>query len=120
MSRATPPAPVVKPPAIDWAGIHVQRIAFAAGATIFNQGDPAASVMYIAQGSVRLSVLSHTGKEAVIAVLAQDYFFGEGCLAGQPRRMATASALTACQIVVVEKPDIVRHLISTRRSRTGS
>ena len=66
--------------------------------------------MYVARGTVRLSVLSHAGKEAVIAVLDDDYFFGEGCLAGQPYRMATASAMAACTIVVVEKPEMVRHL----------
>ena len=65
--------------------------------------------MYVAHGTVRLSVLSHAGKEAVIAVLDDDYFFGEGCLAGQPNRMATASAMTA-STVVVEKGEMVRQL----------
>ena len=66
--------------------------------------------MYVARGTVQLSVLSHAGKEAVIAVLNDDYFFGEGCLAGQPYRMATASAMAACTIVVVEKPEMAQHL----------
>jgi Cyclic nucleotide-binding domain len=78
MSRAHHAAPTVRPPVIDWADIRVQRVEHAPGTSIFNQGDPAASVMYIAQGSVRLSVLSHAGKEAVIAVLEQDYFFWRG------------------------------------------
>ena len=96
--------------AIDWSGIHVQRVEYDAGSTIFTQGDSAGSVLYVARGTVQLSVLSHAGKEAVIAVLNDDYFFGEGCLAGQPYRMATASAMSACTIVVVEKPAIAQHL----------
>jgi CRP/FNR family transcriptional regulator, cyclic AMP receptor protein len=95
---------------IDWSGIHVQRVEYGAGATIFTQGDAASSVMYVARGTVQLSVLSHAGKEAVIAVLNDDYFFGEGCLAGQRYRMATASAMVACTIVIVEKPEMARHL----------
>ena len=101
------PTPAV---AIDWAGIRVQRVEYEAGITIFTQGDPASSIMYVAHGTVRLSVLSHTGKEAVIAVLNDDHFFGEGCLVGQPNRMATASAMAACTIVVVDKPEMVRQL----------
>src|SRR5688572_15661637 len=100
--RTTPPA------AIDWAGIRVQRVEYDAGTTIFAQGDPASSVMYVAHGTVRWSVLSHAGKEAVIGVLAGDHFFGEGCLVGQAHRMATAVAMAGCTIVVVEKPEMVR------------
>jgi CRP-like cAMP-binding protein len=97
-------------PAIDWAGTRVERVEYDAGTTIFTQGDAASSVMYIARGTVRLSVLSHAGKEAVIAVLNDNHFFGEGCLAGQPYRMATAAAMAACTIVIVDKPEMVRHL----------
>jgi CRP-like cAMP-binding protein len=96
--------------AIDWAGVRVQRAAYASGAAIFEQGDAADSVLYIAAGSVRLSVISHAGKEAVIAVLNEDHFFGEGCLVGQTQRMSTASAMTDCMIVVVAKADMVQHL----------
>ena len=56
--------------------------------------------MYLEGGNVQLSVLSHTGKEAVIAVLQVGHFFGEGCLASQPQRMSTASAMDRCTIVV--------------------
>ena len=104
-------APAPTPLAIvDWAGIRVQRVEHDAGVTIFTQGNPATSVMYVERGTVRLSVLSHAGKEAVIAVLDDNHFFGEGCLAGQPFRMATASAMTACTVVVVEKAEMTRHL----------
>ena len=107
-SKHVPPA---KPSAvINWAGVRVQRVEYKAGTTIFTQGDPATSVMYLAQGAVRLSVLSHAGKEAVIAVLDDNHFFGEGCLVGQPHRMATASAMTDSTIVIVEKPEMVRQL----------
>jgi len=95
---------------MDWAGERVQRVEYDPETTIFAQGDPATSVMYVEEGTVRLSVLSHAGKEAVIAVLEAGQFFGEGCLVGQPTRMATASATTASTIVVVEKQDMVRHL----------
>ena len=62
------------------------------------------------QGAVRLSVLSHAGKEAVVAVLDVGHFFGEGCLAGQSQRMATATAMTASTILAVEKQEMVRQL----------
>ena len=110
MSKRKHAAPFTPPAAIDWAGIRVRRVEYDAGATIFTQGDPASSVMYVAHGTVRLSVLSHAGKEAVIAVLDSNHFFGEGCLVGQPHRMATASALAACTIIIVEKPEMVRQL----------
>ena len=104
-------APVAPPPAvIDWAGVRLQRVEYDAGTTIFAQGDSAASVMYVEQGTVRLSVLSSAGKEAVIAVLDPGHFFGEGCLVGQPQRMATASAMAPCTVVVVEKQEMVRQL----------
>jgi CRP-like cAMP-binding protein len=63
---------------IEWTGAEAQRIDYGPGARIFAQGDPATSVMYVEQGTVRLSVLSHAGKEAVIAVLDSGHFFGEG------------------------------------------
>ena len=83
---------------------------YARSAVIFSQGDPATDVFYIQQGSVKLSVLSRTGKEAVVAILGPGDFFGEGCLAGQPRRMATASALGASTVLVVEKPQMLEML----------
>jgi CRP-like cAMP-binding protein len=103
--QATGPAPLV-----DWGDARLQRVEYKAGTTVFAQGDPATSVMYVEQGTVRLSVLSHAGKEAVIAVLDVGHFFGEGCLVGQPQRMATASTMAACTIVVVDKQEMVRQL----------
>jgi CRP/FNR family transcriptional regulator, cyclic AMP receptor protein len=110
MSKAKPAAPPPQAAPIDWTDIPVQRIEYEAGTTIFAQGEPADSVMYVAHGTVRLSVLSHAGKEAVIAVLNDHHFFGESCLVGQPLRLATASAMAASTIVVVEKPEMARQL----------
>jgi len=108
-SKNTVTAPT-HPSPVDWTGTRTQRVEYLPSATIFAQGDPATSVMYVDQGAVRLSVLSHAGKEAVVAVLDVAHFFGEGCLAGQSQRMATATAMTACTIVVVEKQEMVRQL----------
>jgi CRP-like cAMP-binding protein len=109
-SKLKPAAPIKPVTAIEWTGLRTQRIDFQPGATIFAQGDPATSVMYVDSGAVRLSVLSHAGKEAVIAVLDVGHFFGEGCLASQTQRMATALAISPSSVTVVDKPDMVRHL----------
>ena len=98
------------PPTVDWGGIDTRRVEHEGGSGIFAQGDAANSVMYIERGSVRLSVVSPAGKEAVVAVLGPRTFFGEGCLAGQSARMATATAMTACTTLVVDKHEMVRQL----------
>ena len=77
---------------------------------LFSQGDPADAVFYILKGNIKLTVLSRQGKEAVIAMLGPDDFFGEGCLAGQPLRMATATATTDGSIMKLEKKAIIRLL----------
>jgi CRP/FNR family transcriptional regulator, cyclic AMP receptor protein len=95
---------------LDWTGVQTRRVEYGSGAMIFVQGDPATSVMYVETGVVRLSVLSHTGKEAVVALLDAGHFFGEGCLAGQSQRMATATAMVPCTVLAVEKQEMVRQL----------
>jgi CRP/FNR family transcriptional regulator, cyclic AMP receptor protein len=80
------------------------------GQVLFAQGDPANSVFHIDKGKVKLTVVSSHGKEAVIALLSGGDFVGEGCLAGQVRRMATATAMTDCVTVRLEKPEMVRVL----------
>ncbi len=70
---------------------------------IFLQGQPADSLFYLRKGKVKLTVTSHQGKEAIVAVLDEGEFFGEGCLAGQPSRMATAIAMTDCTLDRIEK-----------------
>ena len=79
---------------------------------IFSQGDSADAVFYIQTGKVKLTVVSKQGKEAVVAILGSDDFFGEGCLAGQPLRMATASAMSVCSIMRLEKRSVIRLLHS--------
>jgi CRP-like cAMP-binding protein len=83
--------------------------------TIFSQGDAADSVFYIQKGRVKLSVVSRQGKEAVVAILDAKDFFGEGCLAGQTRRMATATAMTDAVVVIHSEPEFsdvfIAHLL---------
>jgi CRP/FNR family transcriptional regulator, cyclic AMP receptor protein len=79
-------------------------------ATVFSQGSPADAVFYIEKGKVKVTVLSARGKEAVVAILGGGDFFGEGCLAGQPLRMATATAMTECSILRVQKETMTRML----------
>lgn len=77
---------------------------------VFTQGDPADTVFYILKGKVKLSVVSRNGKEAVIALLEAGDFFGEGCMVGQPLRMASASAMSECSIVQLAKAEMIRVL----------
>jgi CRP/FNR family cyclic AMP-dependent transcriptional regulator len=75
---------------------------------IFRQGDPSDAVFYVQSGKIKTTVVSEEGKEAVVALLGTGDFFGEGCLTGQPQRLATVSALTECVIVRISKTDITR------------
>jgi len=77
---------------------------------IFSQGDPADAVFYVIDGKVKLTVLSEQGKEAVVAILGPDEFCGEGCLTGQPLRMATATSIAECVVMRLEKQTMVRVL----------
>src|SRR5437870_13809291 len=77
---------------------------------VFSQGDAADAVFYIQKGKIELRVLSQQGKEAILAILGVDDFFGEGCLAGQPLRMATAVAVTECSVVRLEKSAMIAML----------
>jgi CRP/FNR family transcriptional regulator, cyclic AMP receptor protein len=78
---------------------------------IFAQGDDADSVFYIKTGKVKVAVLSKDGKEAVVALLGPDEFAGEGCLLGQPKRLATASAMAECEVMRVQKSEIQRVIL---------
>jgi CRP/FNR family cyclic AMP-dependent transcriptional regulator len=84
--------------------------------SLFAQGDSADSVFYIRRGRVKLTVVSEQGKEAVVAILGADEFCGEGSLTGQPRRMATAVAMTECEIMRLEKAAMMRVLHETKFS----
>ena len=78
------------------------------GRIVFSQGDPAVAVFYIQKGKVKVTVASEQGKEAVVAILGTNDFFGEGCLAGQKQRIATAAAITESVVVRLEKATILR------------
>ena len=104
-----------KPP-VDWAaflgGISRGKTVLEYGAdrTIFAQGDPADSVWYLNKGKVKLAVTSQQGKEAIVTILGDNEFFGEGCLAGQSLRISTAVAVTDCTLYRIEKVLMVRLL----------
>jgi len=85
-------------------------VEFSRGETIFTQGDVCRHVMYIQSGGVKLSVLSKNGREAVVAMLGPSDFFGEGCLAGQPLRMGSATAITPTVVLMVAKEQMAKLL----------
>jgi len=78
--------------------------------TIFAQGDSSDAVCYIKDGRVRLTVVSKTGKEATIGVLTKGDFFGEGCLTGQPLRLSSATAMTDCSVMRIDKKSMIEVL----------
>ena len=85
-------------------------VTYQRGQLVFRQGDAADAVFYIHTGKVQIIVVSEQGKEGVIAILESGEFFGEGCLAGQPLHMATASAMAECAIARIEKEAMIRKL----------
>jgi len=95
---------------LDSAGVARKVAEFSRKETIFSQGDPGKHVLYIQKGGVRLSVVNETGKQAVVAVLGPGDFFGEGCLAGQPLRIGTATAIAPTTALVIEKSEMIRVL----------
>ena len=95
---------------LDSAGLSRRVVRFADGARVFAQGAQATSVFYIQSGEVKLSVVSTAGKEAVVAILGPGDFLGEGCLAGQPRRMATATAIGPTTVQRIGKDEMTRTL----------
>jgi CRP-like cAMP-binding protein len=92
------------------SGVSARLVQFPANAVVFAQGAPADSVFHIKEGGVKLSVLSSTGKEAVVGMLGPGDFLGEGCLAGQPLRMGTATAVAPAALLRIQKADMVRML----------
>jgi len=95
---------------LDSAGVARMVTEFRKKQNIYSQGDRGQSVLYIQKGAVRLSVVNETGREAVVAVLGPGDFFGEGCLAGQPLRIGTATAIAPTTALVIEKKEMVRVL----------
>src|SRR5579864_8364070 len=95
---------------LDSAGVSRKIAEFRRRQSIFTQGDPADDVLYIQQGSVKLCVVNEAGREAVVAMLGPGDFFGEGCLAGQPKRIGTAIAMAPTTVLVIDKNEMIRVL----------
>jgi len=95
---------------LDSAGVARTIVEFEPKDTIFTQGDIGKDVLYIQKGSLKLSVVSKTGKEAVVAMLKPGNFVGEGALAGQPLRIATATAATPVSVLVIGLKEMIRVL----------
>ncbi|MGH9383463.1 MAG: Crp/Fnr family transcriptional regulator [Vicinamibacterales bacterium] len=99
---------------LDSAGLAKEIVEYVRDDVIYSQGDPCDSVMYIQKGSVKLSVLSKNGREAIVAMLGPKDFFGEGCLAGQLVRIGAATAMTPSTILIVGK-DQMMSVLHTQR-----
>ena len=84
--------------------------AFPKKQTIFIQGDPSDCVFYIQKGKIKLTVVSKSGKEATIGILNESDFFGEGCLTGQPLRLCSATAMTDCSVMRIDKKSMMEVL----------
>jgi len=119
MPKARPKKTRVAPPKklpfdlrvfLETAGVARQVIKYRRSERIYTQGDPARGVKYIQTGGVKLSVINEDGKEAVVAMLGPGDFFGEGCLAGQPIRMGSATAMVPTSILFIEKDEMMRVL----------
>ena len=95
---------------LDSAGVGRRVKEFRRAEKIYSQGDPAKHVLYIQNGGVKLSVVSVAGKEAVVALLGPGAFFGEACLACQPARMGSATAITPTRALVIDKDEMIRVL----------
>ena len=105
------PKPVFNPKAFLAAvGAGVSITKWNKGQVIFSQGDPADALFYIQKGKVKVTTLSRQGKEAVVAILGEGNFFGEGCLAGQTLRISTKTAITECVLSRLEKGTVIRLL----------
>ena len=95
---------------LESSGINRKIVEYRRAAVIFTQGDPCEHVLYLQKGGVKLSVLSKSGREAVVAMLGPGEFFGEGCLAGQPIRMGNAKTTMDSTVLHVDKDQMVRLL----------
>ena len=92
---------------LDTSGMARKVAEFEKDEQIYNQGDAAKSVMYIQKGNVKFSVVSASGKVAVLAMLGPNDFFGEGCMAGQSVRMGTATAITPTTVLAIDKNELL-------------
>ena len=99
---------------LDAANVSKKVVEYRRSESIYLQGDPATSVLFLQRGSVKLSVTNKVGKEAILAVLGPGEFFGEGCLAGQHLRMGTATATAYSMVLVIDRQEMARALHSER------
>jgi CRP-like cAMP-binding protein len=95
---------------LDTATLERKAAKFGRGESIFSQGDPAESVMYVQKGGVKFSVVNASRREAVVAIFGPGDFFGEGCMSDQPLRMGTATAIAPTTILVIVKNEMLRAL----------
>jgi CRP/FNR family cyclic AMP-dependent transcriptional regulator len=95
---------------LDTAGVARKVVEYRRAESIYSQGDAAETVMYVQKGGVKFTVVNGSGKEAVVAMFGPSDFFGEGCMAGQPLRMGTATAITPTTLLVMQKKELLRVL----------
>ena len=113
-SKTNLPKPFDSQKFLDSAALTRKVTEFKKKETIFSQGDPCRTVFYIQKGGVKMSVVNAVGKEAVVAMLGPNDFFGEGCLADQHVRMTTATAIAPTTLLVIEKQEMIRVLHTER------
>src|SRR5580700_1728612 len=95
---------------LDSAGVARRIVEYRKSQKIYSQGESAKNILYIQNGGIKLSIVNDVGKEAIVAILGPDDFFGEGCLAGQNIRIGTATAITPTTLLVIEKNEMIRVL----------
>jgi CRP/FNR family cyclic AMP-dependent transcriptional regulator len=93
---------------LNTAGVSRKVVNYPKRGIIYSQGEPSPYVLYIQQGCVKLTITSSSGKEAIIALVYPGDFFGEGCIAGQPLRSATATAMEATTVLLIESEEMIR------------
>jgi len=99
---------------LDSVGVARKVVEYRRSEKAYSQGDPPTDVMYIQKGEIKLSVVNKVGKEAIVAILGPDDFFGEGCLARESVRRETAAALTPATVLAIQKNEMIRMLHSER------
>ena len=99
---------------LDSVGVARKVVEYRRSEKAYSQGDPPTDVMYIQKGEIKLSVVNKVGKEAVVAILGPDDFFGEGCLARESVRRETAAALTPATVLAIQKNEMIRMLHAER------
>lgn len=95
---------------LETAGVRKRIVKYRKGQVIFSQGDECPSVLYLQQGRVKISVITSAGKEAIIALLGEHEFFGEGSIAGQSLRVSTATAIEPASVLEIQKEEMIRVL----------